>query len=183
MELRPRRATSTRTPSSGTSRAIPALTSAACRHAIRKLQGRFYALDYAAALEAAAKAEKYLWTVQSFPDIADYHFFAGLAHAAAYDGAPPSAAPNTCARSPNTIGTCRSGLEAARRTSRTGPRSSPRSWPGWAGDREEATRLYEEAIRLARESGFVHNEALAYETLARFYRERGLPLFRRHLLA
>jgi PAS domain S-box-containing protein len=41
-------------------------------------------------------------------------------------------------------------------------------------DRElEAERLYEEAIRLARENGFVHNEGIANELAARFYAARG----------
>jgi len=34
-------------------------------------------------------------------------------------------------------------------------------------------RLYEQAIRSARENGFVHNEALANELAARFYAARG----------
>src|SRR5262249_28844744 len=38
----------------------------------------------------------------------------------------------------------------------------------------DAERLYEEAARTARESGFAHGEALALETAARFYRGRGL---------
>ena len=37
----------------------------------------------------------------------------------------------------------------------------------------EAERLYEQAIRLAREQGFVQNEGLAYELAARFYAARG----------
>jgi PAS domain S-box-containing protein len=38
----------------------------------------------------------------------------------------------------------------------------------------EAMRLYEQAIRLAREHGFVQNEALANELAGRFYLDRGL---------
>ena len=41
----------------------------------------------------------------------------------------------------------------------------------------DAERLYEEALTSARESGFVHDEAIAYETAARFWRARGYPLF------
>ncbi|WP_437525033.1 ATP-binding sensor histidine kinase [Sorangium sp. So ce726] len=41
----------------------------------------------------------------------------------------------------------------------------------------DAMRLYEEAIRAARESGFVHIEALAYELASRFYRARGFERF------
>src|SRR5262249_24367931 len=37
----------------------------------------------------------------------------------------------------------------------------------------EAVRLYEEAIRLAREHGFIQNEGLANELAARFYAARG----------
>ncbi|WP_282423068.1 ATP-binding sensor histidine kinase [Polyangium sp. 15x6] len=37
----------------------------------------------------------------------------------------------------------------------------------------DAMRLYEQAIRSARENGFVHNEGLAYELSSRFYRARG----------
>jgi hypothetical protein len=37
----------------------------------------------------------------------------------------------------------------------------------------EAERLYEQAIRSARDNGLVHNEALAYEMAARFYAARG----------
>ena len=41
----------------------------------------------------------------------------------------------------------------------------------------DAEQLYEEAIRSAREHGFVHNEALAYELAARFYAARGFEPF------
>src|ERR1700719_710684 len=41
----------------------------------------------------------------------------------------------------------------------------------------EAERLYEEAIRSAREHGFVQNEGLAYEVAARFYAGRGFETF------
>src|SRR5207249_8142981 len=37
----------------------------------------------------------------------------------------------------------------------------------------DAERLYEEAIRSAREQGFVQNEGLAYELAAHFYAARG----------
>jgi hypothetical protein len=37
----------------------------------------------------------------------------------------------------------------------------------------DAMRLYEQAIRSARDNGFVHNEATAYERASAFYRARG----------
>src|SRR6201999_2613265 len=41
----------------------------------------------------------------------------------------------------------------------------------------EAERLYEQAIRSAREQGFLQNEGLAYELAARFYAARGFEAF------
>jgi PAS domain S-box-containing protein len=41
----------------------------------------------------------------------------------------------------------------------------------------DAERLYEEAIRSARENGFVQNEGLALEVAARFYKARGFETF------
>src|SRR5260370_35770441 len=38
----------------------------------------------------------------------------------------------------------------------------------------DAMRLYEEAIRAARENGFVQNEGVANELAAQFYLERGI---------
>ena len=46
----------------------------------------------------------------------------------------------------------------------------------------EAEKLYERAIRVARERGFVHNEALAYERAATFYASRGFDTFARAYL-
>ena len=41
----------------------------------------------------------------------------------------------------------------------------------------EAMDLYEEAIRSARDNGFVQQEALAFELAARFYATRGFATF------
>jgi GAF domain-containing protein len=46
----------------------------------------------------------------------------------------------------------------------------------------DAERLYERAIRLARDQGFVHNEGLAYELASRFYAARGFDLIARTYL-
>ena len=46
----------------------------------------------------------------------------------------------------------------------------------------DAMRLYEHAIRSARENGFVHNEALALELAAHFYAARGFDRIARAYL-
>src|SRR4029077_11503920 len=45
---------------------------------IRKLQARFFAGDYAAALEASTRAERLLWTSPSMFETAEYHFYSAL---------------------------------------------------------------------------------------------------------
>ena len=60
----------------------PALALAAGRHQIRKLQARYIAGDYAAALDAASEALPLLWSSSSLLEEAEYHFYAALAAAA-----------------------------------------------------------------------------------------------------
>jgi predicted ATPase/signal transduction histidine kinase/tRNA A-37 threonylcarbamoyl transferase component Bud32 len=154
----------------------PSLALAAGWYWIRKLQGRVLALDHDAALAAAARAQAFLWTARSFPEVAEYHYYAGLAHAAAHDAAPVE-------RQPEHL----QALAGHHRQLQVWARSCPENFENRSaliaaelarlrGDREEAVDLYEQAIRSARDSGFVHNEAVAYETAARFYRGRGLAL-------
>ena len=62
----------------------PRLVLATYRYWIRKLQARCYAGDAAAAIEAAAKAQRLLWTSPSllaYVEAAEYHFYGALARA------------------------------------------------------------------------------------------------------
>ena len=158
----------------------PRLAIAACWYWIRKLQARFYAGDHAAAVEAAAKAAAtpldvavvlrggrlpFLWRARA--------------------GGTPRLG----------ICTCRRAAPAPRRrsspttsSSRCGRENCPENFGNRAalvaaeiarieGRELDAERLYEQAIRSARDNGFVHNEALAYELASRFYRARGFDAF------
>src|SRR3981081_1333267 len=49
---------------------------------IRKLQARFFAGDYASALDASLKAQRLLWTSPSCFETAEYHFYGALSPAA-----------------------------------------------------------------------------------------------------
>src|SRR4029077_1836738 len=60
-----------------------------CFYWIRKLQARFFAGDYASALEASLKAEPLLWTDPSNLELAEYHLYGGLCRAALWDSASP----------------------------------------------------------------------------------------------
>jgi len=59
----------------------PALALPECEYWVRKLQARFFAADYASAVEASLSAERLLWTSPSFFRVAEYHFYAALSRA------------------------------------------------------------------------------------------------------
>ena len=154
--------------------ADPRLALPSCWYWIRKLQARFHAGDYESAIGAELQAHRLLWTSPSFFEVAEYRFYAALARAA-YCHAT-SAEQHA------------QHLEAL-----TGHYRQLQIWaqhcPDNFADRTalvsaeiariegrhlDAERHYEDSIRLAREHGFIHNEAVAAELAARFYAARGL---------
>ncbi len=149
------------------------LALAECWYSIRKLQARFFAGDYAAAVEAASTAQRLLWTAVSRFETAEYHFYAALAHAASCD----VAAGEPRRRHIETVTDHHRQLEVW-------AANGPENFENRAalvgaelaridGREVEAMRLYDKAIHSARANGFVHNEALASELAGRFYAARG----------
>jgi PAS domain S-box-containing protein len=151
----------------------PALALPECRYWIRKLQARFFAEDYRSAIQASLRAERLLWTSHSYFEVAEYYFFGALARAAAFDSA--------------TKGSRQKHLKALTdhyRQLAIWAENCPENFENRAalvgaeiarieGRDLDAMRLYEQAIRSAREHGFVQNEGVAYEVTARFYSARG----------
>ena len=149
----------------------PLLAYAAARYWVRKLQARFFAEDYGTALAAAGKAQALIGSRHPILGAAEYHFYAGLARAArapdasaAYEDLPLIAAHHAqlhvWAEKRAASFADRAallGAELARLTRRE----------------VDAERLYAEAIQLSREHGYVQNEALGHELLARFHAEHG----------
>jgi predicted ATPase/two-component sensor histidine kinase len=145
-----------------------------CWHWIRKLQARFLAGSFAAALEAAEAAEPLLWTCIGHLEMAEYQFFAALARAAVASSAPGDhrselirklAAHHEQLRAwaNNNAGNfgCRADLVAG-------------ELARLHGDDVEAIRLYDRAIRAAADAGFCHIEAIAAEVAVAFYVARDL---------
>jgi PAS domain S-box-containing protein len=150
----------------------PALAIAKCWYWIRKLQARYVAGDYAAAMDAASKAQELLWTSSSNLEEAEHHFYAALARAAYCDSAP------TGERQQHI-----DAVAAHHRRLQVWAANCPENFENRAalvgaeiarieGRELDAERLYERAIRSARANGFIHNEALANELAARFYAAR-----------
>ncbi|WP_455282641.1 trifunctional serine/threonine-protein kinase/ATP-binding protein/sensor histidine kinase [Cupriavidus necator] len=148
------------------------LALAECFYWTRKLQARYLAGDYATAVDAASKAQKLLRVASSFFEEAEYHFYGALARAAWCDAAPVDERPQQL----ETVAEHHRQLQVwaqhcpenfADRAALVGAEIARLE-----GRVIDAEQLYEQAIRSAQESGFVHNEALANELAARFYAAR-----------
>ena len=97
----------------------------------RKLQARFFAGDYAGALEASLRAQQLQPTSASFFECAEYHFYSALSRAASCESAAAGQMAGACQRHwPRTTDSSRSGRRLARKTSRTAPRWLVRRLPG-----------------------------------------------------
>jgi PAS domain S-box-containing protein len=151
----------------------PALMLAEFWYFVRKAQARFIAGDNVSAVEAALRAQRLLWTSPSQFETAELHFYGALSHAASWD----SVAPDQRQKHFET-------LTAHQRQFEIWAANCPENFENRAalvgaeiaridGRDVDAMRLYEQAIRSAHKNGFVHNEALANELAARFYKARG----------
>jgi len=138
---------------------------------VRKLQARFFAGDYASAIEASSRAQRLLWTSPSMFETAEYHFYSALSQAASCESA---------AAGQQHV----DALAAHYRQLEVWATACPDNFENRAalvgaeiarieGRALDAEHLYEHAIHSAHTHGFVHNEALANEVAARFYAARG----------
>ena len=144
-----------------------------CFYWILKLKARFLSGDYAEALAAADTAKPLLWAAAAQIQSLDYFYYAALTVAALYEKASDDE-------------------QTGWRDLLTAHREQLREWadnyPPTFGDKyalvsaeiarlegrdADAMRLYEQAIRSARDHGFVQNEGLAHEVAARFFTARG----------
>jgi PAS domain S-box-containing protein len=147
---------------------------------VTQLQARFLARNYAAAIDASIRAEGLLSESRRRGQLCaceafrvESEFYCALAHAAACD----SAFGDEGRQHVNAAAGHLQELELW-------ARHCPENFENRAalvaaelarieGRDRDATQLYEQAIRSAREHGFVHHEALALELAAQFYAARG----------
>ena len=150
---------------------------------IRKLQARFFAGDYAGALEASLRAQQLQPTSASFFECAEYHFYSALSRAASCESAAAGQWQEHVR-----------ALAAHHRQLEVWATACPDNFENRAalvgaeiaridGRAFDAMNLYEQAIRSAQANGFVHNEALANELAARFYAARGFEQIARPISA
>jgi PAS domain S-box-containing protein len=160
----------------------PVLALPECWYWIRKLQARFFAEDYASAIDASLRAKQLIWTSPSFFENAEYHFYAALSLAGCIASAPADLRRQHFA-----------ALTAHHRQLEVWAENCAENFENRAalvaaeiarieGRELDAERLYEQAIRSARANGFIHNEALANELASRFYAARGFEKIARAYL-
>jgi predicted ATPase/signal transduction histidine kinase len=151
----------------------PALAELECWYWVRKLQARFFAGDYAPAVDASLNAQRQLWTSPSQFETAELCFYGALSHAASWDSASHDQRQKHL-----------EALAAHHKQLEIWAENCPENFENRAalvaaeiarieGRLIDAEELYEKAIRSAHANGFVHNEALANEIAARFYLMRG----------
>jgi PAS domain S-box-containing protein len=140
----------------------------------RKLQARYFAGDYASAVDASRKAHQLLWTAASQVETGDFRFYAALAHAAAWDSASPDGRQEHSA-----------AFRDHQRQLQTWEQNCPENFATKTalvsaeiarieGRVLDAEHFYEVAIRSAQDNGFAHCEAIANECAGKFYLARGL---------
>jgi PAS domain S-box-containing protein len=151
----------------------PDLALAECWYWIRKLQARFMAGDYPAAIEASERAQRLLWTSTLYFEVAEYHFYGALSRAASCDWGAASERQHHFG-----------ALAAHHKQLAIWAKHCPENFENRAAlvaaeiarleaRAFDAMSLYEQAIQSARANGFVHNEALAHELAARFFLRLG----------
>jgi PAS domain S-box-containing protein len=158
----------------------PDLAFVECWYWIRKLQARFLAGDYSAAIKALSRAHRLIWSSVSMLETAEYHFYGALSLAASCD---PGAADELRQQQLDAIAAHHKQLQIW--TENCPENFENRSALVEAelarlnGRDVDAMRLYEQAISSAGANGFIHNEALANEMASRFYAGRGFAKFAR----
>jgi PAS domain S-box-containing protein len=145
-----------------------------CLHWIRKLKARYLSGDYAEALSASDKATALLRISSVQLQLLDYFYYSALTVAALFEKA-----------SAGQQQTWRELLSAHQEQLREWAETYPPTFADkyalvsaeiarLEGRDADALRLYEQAIHLAGEHGFVQNEGLAHELAAQYCLERSL---------
>jgi PAS domain S-box-containing protein len=175
-----------------------------CFYWILKLQARFLAGDFAAAIEASLKARRLLWTAPSHFETAAYHFYSALSRAAllvsgkslSKEGSSFGAEIEKRDLSPEHRMAQEehfSALIEHHQQIAIWAKNCPENFENQTalvgaeiarieGRPLDAMDLYEQAIRSARTNGFIQNEATASELASHFYAARGFDLIAQEYL-
>ena len=146
-------------------------------HRIMKQILAFLHGRHAEALDAARLAEPMLGAARATPIEATHHFYHALTLTALYPGAPVSEQAQFARLLEGTLTKLKLWADNCPQNYHNRYALVLAEIARIEGRPAEAMDLYEEAIRSARDNGFIQQEALAFELAARFYATRGFATF------
>ncbi|MDY7233151.1 trifunctional serine/threonine-protein kinase/ATP-binding protein/sensor histidine kinase [Hyalangium rubrum] len=151
------------------------MSSMVCQYWLSKMQARFMCGAYAEARDAGEQAAAFIWSFIGIIPLLDFHLFRALTLVACCEGATEEQQ----RRYLETAETHRQQLaewaDNCPETFRALERLVSAELARVRGRLDEALPAYEEALRVARENGFIQHGALACELAANFYRKRQAP--------
>jgi len=142
-------------------------------HIMKQILGFLYG-QYAKALASAEQAEPVLGAAMAMPIEATYHFFHALTLTALYPTEPAVDQERYRRLLDEKASKLRIWAEHSPENYRNRHALVSAEIARIEGRDVDAMRFYEQAIRSARENGFLHNEAIASELAGRFYLAVGL---------
>jgi signal transduction histidine kinase len=152
-------------------------------HHIMKLITAFLAGKYGEALAWAERTAPMLLQVASMANTATYYFYHALTVAAFFDQAPSLQQQEFRQLLTDVLGRIKGWADHCPENFANRQALIEAEIARIEARDQGAIQLYEQAIASAHENGFVHNEAVAYEVAAAFYRQRGYEKFARTYLA
>ena len=153
--------------------AEPGWATMTCWHWILKLQAEFLSGHYEQAVAMAERAKALLWASVGCIQLLDYHYYAALSIAALYETTPTHKRSELREALDRHVAQLRDWAEHCSVTFKDRYALVSAEVARIEGRDLDAMRLYQQAIEIARDNGFVQNEAIANEVAARFYLDHG----------
>ncbi|WP_224366397.1 trifunctional serine/threonine-protein kinase/ATP-binding protein/sensor histidine kinase [Hyalangium versicolor] len=151
------------------------MSSMVCQYWLSKMQARFMCGAYTEAREAGDKASAFIWSFIGIIPLVDFHLFHALALIACYEGAAPEDQRRYLEAAEEHWQQFEEWAANCPETFRALERLIAAELARIRGRLDEALPAYEEALRMAREHGFMQHVALVAELAANFYRRRQAP--------
>ncbi|EPX57592.1 Two-component sensor histidine kinase [Cystobacter fuscus DSM 2262] len=151
------------------------MTSLWSAYFITRLRSRYMCGAYAEALESADQAVGVLWVLKISINMLDFHLFRALSLAACCEGQGAEAREKSLAEIRQHHAQLVEWADHCPETFRAPERMVFAELAHLTEPTDMANRVYEEALRAARENGFIHYVGMAAELAANFWRARQSP--------
>ena len=148
------------------------MSSMVCQYWLSKMQARFMCGSYAEAREAGDKAAAFIWSFIGIIPLLDFHLFRALTLAACCEGAAEEERQRYLEAAETHWQQLAEWADNCPETFRALERLVFAELARLRGRLDQALPAYEEALRAAREHGFIQHVALVCELAANFYRKR-----------